>query len=178
MQKHPTVATNKLTKTSLVAHLARVPDPRINRRKDHDLVDILVIAICTLLCAGETFNDMEDFGKAKHDWFQTLRNCAMAFLHMTPSTVFLPRSNRSIFWNVSLAGRRVCAAAAQEVVALDGKALRRALNGDQASNTCGQRVGGKQRAGAGPVEGGGQEQRNHRRAGIASKYWSWEPVAS
>jgi hypothetical protein len=32
---------------------------------------VLLIALCTLLCGGETFNDMEDFGHAKRDWFQT-----------------------------------------------------------------------------------------------------------
>ena len=78
MLKHPkSVQPNQLAKTSLVAHLSEVPDPRLDRRKDHDLIDILVIAVCTLLCAGETFNDMEDFGHAKHDWFKTfltLRN--------------------------------------------------------------------------------------------------------
>ena len=74
MHKHPENGTNdktELAKTSLVAHFAQVPDPRINRRKDHELIDILVIAVCTLLCAGETFNDMEDFGQAKYDWFRT-----------------------------------------------------------------------------------------------------------
>jgi hypothetical protein len=35
------------------------------------MVDILVIAVCALLCAVETFNDLEDFGKAQRDWFQT-----------------------------------------------------------------------------------------------------------
>ena len=132
MQKHPTVATNKLTTTSLVAHLARVPDPRINRNKDHDLVDILVIAVCALLCAAETFNDMEDFGKAKRDWFQTflkLRNGIPS--HDTFNRVFAalkPEHFLECFlgWTQS-----VRAAVAQEVVALDGKALRRALNGDQ-----------------------------------------------
>ena len=54
-----------------------LPDPRVNRTKDHELIDVLTIAICTLLCAGESFNDMEDFGHAKHAWFKTflpLRN--------------------------------------------------------------------------------------------------------
>src|SRR5580765_8208859 len=74
MLKHLENLTNdetKLAKASLVTHLALVPDPRLDRRRDHDLVDILVIAVCTLLCGGETFNDMEDFGKAKHEWFKT-----------------------------------------------------------------------------------------------------------
>jgi len=62
---------------SLIEHFKDLPDPRVDRTKDHDLIDLLVIAICTLLCAGESFNDMEDFGQAKHDWFKTflrLRN--------------------------------------------------------------------------------------------------------
>ena len=64
-------------KTSLIAHFSPMRDPRIDRRKDHDLIDILVIAVCCLLCGGEGFNDMEDFGEAKEDWFRSflrLRN--------------------------------------------------------------------------------------------------------
>lgn len=64
-------------KLSLVEHFKSIPDPRVQRTLDHDLVDVLVIAVCCLLCAGETFNDMEDFGRAKEDWFKTflrLRN--------------------------------------------------------------------------------------------------------
>ncbi|HWF19326.1 MAG TPA: ISAs1 family transposase [Verrucomicrobiae bacterium] len=132
MQKHPEEQTNKLTKTSLVAHLARVPDPRINRNKDHDLVDILVIAVCALLCAAEAFNDMEDFGKAKRDWFKTFLKLRGGIpSHDTFNRVFAalkPEHFLECFlgWTQS-----VREAVAQEVVALDGKALRRALNGDQ-----------------------------------------------
>lgn len=63
MQAHP--------KLSLIEHFKVVPDPRVNRTKDHALIDVLVIAICTLLCGGETFNDVEDFGQAKEEWFRT-----------------------------------------------------------------------------------------------------------
>jgi DDE_Tnp_1-associated len=69
VQTHPTL--------SLITRFQDLPDPRVNRTRDHDLIDILVIAICTLLCGGESFNDMEDFGQARRDWFQTfltLRN--------------------------------------------------------------------------------------------------------
>lgn len=64
-------------KVSLIEFFPSITDPRVNRTKDHDLIDILIIAICCLLCGGEGFNDMEDFGHAKHDWFKTflrLRN--------------------------------------------------------------------------------------------------------
>lgn len=132
MEKHPEDRPNKLTATSLVAHLGRVCDPRIQRNKEHDLVDILVIAVCTLLCAGETFNDMEDFGKAKHDWFKTfleLRNGIPS--HDTFNRVFAaldPKEFLDCFLSWTQSVRE---AVAQEVVALDGKALRRALNKDQ-----------------------------------------------
>jgi predicted transposase YbfD/YdcC len=132
MQKHPEVQTNQLTTTSLVAHLARVPDPRVNRNKDHDLVDILVIAVCALLCAAETFNDMEDFGKAKRDWFRTFLKLRGGIpSHDTFNRVFAalkPEHFLECFLGWTQGVRE---AVAQEVVALDGKALRRALNGDQ-----------------------------------------------
>jgi len=123
MQNHP--------KLSLIEHFKDLPDPRVDRTKDHELIDILVIAICTLLCAGESFNDMEDFGHAKADWFKTflrLRNGIPS--HDTFNRVFAaldPQAFGDCFlrWTQSLR-----AAVAQEIVALDGKALRRALNGD------------------------------------------------
>ncbi len=56
---------------SLLEHLKNLKDPRVNRTKRHELSDIMVIAICTLLCGGETYHDMEDFGETKEDWFRT-----------------------------------------------------------------------------------------------------------
>ena len=69
MQTHP--------KLSLIEHFQDLPDPRVRGRCDHDLMDVLVIANCTLLCGGTGFSDMADFGQAKDEWcetFLTLRN--------------------------------------------------------------------------------------------------------
>jgi hypothetical protein len=135
MHVHPALdQQNKVASSSLVFHLSRVPDPRIDRRKEHDLVDILVIAVCTLLCAGETFNDMEDFGKAKQEWFKTflrLRNGIPS--HDTFNRVFAaidPKEFLECFLRWTQSVRQEVA---KEVVALDGKALRRALNKDQSA---------------------------------------------
>lgn len=124
MQKHP--------KLSLIEHFEMLSDPRMDRTKEHDLIDVLIIAVCTLLCGGESFNDMEDFGYAKQDWFKTflrLRNGIPS--HDTFNRVFAaldPEQFLNCFlrWTQSLRQ-----AVAQEIVALDGKALRRALNKDQ-----------------------------------------------
>lgn len=126
MQKHP--------KLSLIEHFKDLPDPRVNRTKDHELIDVLTIAICTLLCAGESFNDMEDFGKAKEDWFRTFLNLKNGIpSHDTFNRVFaalcpVAFGECFIAWTQSLRS-----AVAQEIVALDGKALRRALKADQNS---------------------------------------------
>jgi hypothetical protein len=37
----------------------------------HNLVDILVISICALLCGAESFEDMAFFGECKEGWFGT-----------------------------------------------------------------------------------------------------------
>ena len=48
-----------------------ISDPRRkygNRR--HKLVDILVIGLCTVVCKGEDFTDMEDFGREREEWLR------------------------------------------------------------------------------------------------------------
>jgi DDE_Tnp_1-associated len=59
------------TSASIVEHFQALEDPRIERTKKHTLLDILVIAVCTLLTGGEGFQDMELFGKSKRAWLQT-----------------------------------------------------------------------------------------------------------
>ena len=121
MQKHPSL--------SLVEYFKSLPDPRVDRTKEHELIDILVIAICCLLCEGEGFNDMEDFGHAKQEWFKTFLKLRGGIpSHDTFNRVFSaldPKEFLECFlrWTQSLRQ-----AVAQEIVALDGKALRRALN--------------------------------------------------
>ena len=66
---------------SIVEHFQTLEDPRMARTKKHNLLDILVIAVCTLLTGGEGFQDMELFGKSKQAWLQTL----LALPHGIPS---------------------------------------------------------------------------------------------
>jgi predicted transposase YbfD/YdcC len=124
MRQHP--------KKSLVEHFATITDHRVNRTKDHPLINILVIGICTLLCGGETFNDMEDFGHAKREWFETFLDLSHGIpSHDTFNRVFSaldPQEFQQVFMSWTQSLRQ---AVPDEIVAMDGKALRRALKKDQ-----------------------------------------------
>ena len=53
---------------SLVECLADVHDPRRDRCRRHKLSDLLVIAVCAMLCGAEGFTDMEEFGLSRREW--------------------------------------------------------------------------------------------------------------
>lgn len=55
---------------SIRVHFSKLEDPRIDRQKLHQLMDILVIAICAVICGAETWVDIENFGKARIEWFK------------------------------------------------------------------------------------------------------------
>jgi predicted transposase YbfD/YdcC len=67
-----------LTKTSKKIQLSEeflesfsvIPDKRINRNKRHSLKNILIIAICGILCGADSWLAIEKIGKCKLKWFR------------------------------------------------------------------------------------------------------------
>jgi len=55
---------------SLAYHFASVKDPRVLKRSRHKLIDILVIAICGVICGADDWVSIAEFAKAKADWFR------------------------------------------------------------------------------------------------------------
>ena len=51
-------------------HFRKIKDPRINRHKRHQLLDIIVIALCAVLCGAKDWQQVETFGKQRLDWFR------------------------------------------------------------------------------------------------------------
>ena len=58
---------------SLARHFADLPDPRIDRTKKHALGDILVIALAAVVCGANSWEDFEEFGRAKEPLFANYR---------------------------------------------------------------------------------------------------------
>ncbi len=114
---------------SLIDCFNILPDPRINRTRQHRLIDIIVIGFCTILAGGEGYNDMELFGKAKEAWLRTFLELPNGIpSHDTFNRVFQaldPQAFLACFlrWTEGLR-----TAFNREIVAVDGKALRRALD--------------------------------------------------
>jgi predicted transposase YbfD/YdcC len=110
---------------SIVEHFQTLEDPRIERTKKHLLLDILVIALCTLLTGGEGFQDMELFGKSKRAWLHTF----LALPHGIPShdtfgRVFA-RLNPQRFQQCFLSWTQAVAQLTQgTLVSLDGKTVK------------------------------------------------------
>jgi predicted transposase YbfD/YdcC len=110
---------------SIVEHFQTLEDPRIERTKKHPLLDILVIAVCTLLTGGEGFQDMELFGKSKQAWLRTF----LALPHGIPShdtfgRVFA-RLNPQRFQECFLSWTRAVAQFTHgTLISLDGKTVK------------------------------------------------------
>lgn len=57
---------------SLVEHFEELEDPRVERTRIHRLRDIIVIAICAVICGADNWVEVEEFGQAKRDWLEAL----------------------------------------------------------------------------------------------------------
>jgi predicted transposase YbfD/YdcC len=111
---------------SLWEHFATLPDPRVERTRRHELLDIITIAVCAVICGADSWVDVELFGRSKERWLRTFLVLPGGIpSHDTFGRVFAaldPRQFEGCFLSwVRAVARRTRG----EVIALDGKTLRR-----------------------------------------------------
>jgi predicted transposase YbfD/YdcC len=49
-------------------HFSKINDPRKDRTKQHNLIDMIAIAICAVICGADGWVDIELFGNSKIHW--------------------------------------------------------------------------------------------------------------
>jgi len=112
---------------SFVRYFADLPDPRVDRTKWHRLDDILVIALCAVICGADSFEEIERFGKARHDWlrgFLTLPNGIPSHDTFNRVLAALDRDKFSACFARWMS--ELCEATGLRAIAIDGKACRSA----------------------------------------------------
>jgi len=64
----------KLPASSFQDYFATLTDPRCPNAPNgrHQLMDILVIAVCAVICGAEGWEDLEEYGKSQTEWFADL----------------------------------------------------------------------------------------------------------
>jgi predicted transposase YbfD/YdcC len=110
---------------ALTSFFDQINDPRRDLSKRHKLNDILLIGIVSVICGAETWNNIEEYARAKEDFlrgFLELPNGIPS--HDTFNRVFSAIDNQQfekcfIQWVSSLAGL-----SKNQVVAIDGKTIR------------------------------------------------------
>ncbi len=116
---------------SLIKHFEELEDPRRNLwLARHDFLEVIVVAICGVLCGADSFEDVELYAKCKEDWlrgFLKLPNGIPS--HDTLSRIFAklnPEKFRDSFlsWTTSLSKTFE-----GEIIAIDGKTLRGSFDG-------------------------------------------------
>jgi predicted transposase YbfD/YdcC len=51
-------------------HFENLTDPRVNRGRNHDLVELIFLALTATLCGAQGWVDVERFARSKRSWFR------------------------------------------------------------------------------------------------------------
>lgn len=111
---------------SVFEHFKSVKDPRVERTKDHQLLDIIVIAICAVICGADDWVEIAAWGNEKVMWLKQFLGLANGIpSHDTFGRVF-SRLDAEAFQAAFLAWVQAAYTLSEgQVVALDGKQVRR-----------------------------------------------------
>jgi predicted transposase YbfD/YdcC len=114
---------------AIQTHFADLKDPRIDRTRRYELLDIVVITVCAVICGAEGWVDIANYGVAKYKWLKTFLDLPEGIpSHDTFRRVFClldPQAFQACFqsWIDALS-----AGLGLKRVAIDGKTLRRSFD--------------------------------------------------
>ena len=105
-------------------YFATVEDPRIDRTKDHALLDIIIITLCAVICGAESWVAVEEFGTTKRAWLETFLDLPHGIpSHDTFGRVFA-RIDPQQFQHSFMQWVRALQQVRGDLIAIDGKTHR------------------------------------------------------
>jgi len=114
---------------SIIHHFSSIKDPRVNRQKKHQLQDIFFITICATICGADNWVAIEAFGVAKEAWFTELLDLEHGIpSHDTFGEVFAAIDTDQFSDCFSRWVADLASITEGDVIAIDGKCLRRSLD--------------------------------------------------
>lgn len=119
---------------SVIEHFSKLPDPRVERTRKHNLIDIIVIALCAVIANAESFVEIEAFGRAKEPWLRQFLELPNGIpSHDTFNRVFA-KLDPTMWQHCFLEWVRLAVHGELEgdTVAIDGKRLRGSRRNQQA----------------------------------------------
>jgi predicted transposase YbfD/YdcC len=120
---------NSTPTASIIQHFSPLPDPRIKRGKRHELITIFFIAICAVICGANDGVAIETYGKAKKAWFDKVLNLENGIpSHDTFNNIFRVIDTQLFSECFSRWMADIATLSVGEVIAIDGKCLRRSLD--------------------------------------------------
>ena len=119
-------------KITIADHFGKMEDPRVEWSIQHKLIDIITIAICAVICAADTWVDIEAYGLAKSEWLKQFLELPNGIpSHDTFARVFA-RLDPEQFQQSFLSWVKSISNLTQgEVIAIDGKTLRHSYDHSQ-----------------------------------------------
>ena len=109
-----------------------LPDTRLHRRRKHDLQEVLAITICAVVSGADGWNDVESYGRAKESWLrQILRLENGVPSHDTFRRIFSLMAPWELERCFDAWIKATFPGQDGDVIAIDGKTLRRSHSGEQ-----------------------------------------------
>ncbi len=113
---------------SIRRHFGNLPDPRRAQGRRHALTDMIVIAVTAVICAADSWSDVRDFGRAKLKWFKTFLELPHGIPSQDTFERVFARLDPEAFERCFLEWTRALSASSGgQLVAIDGKRLRRSF---------------------------------------------------
>lgn len=113
---------------TIIEHFSDLPDPRVERTRLHNLMDILVIVICAVISGADNFVEIAEYGRRKKEWLESRLELPGGIpSHDTFNRVF-SRLDPQAFGECFLSWTLAISRHTKEVVAIDGKTLRRSFD--------------------------------------------------